>query len=112
MTDASKKPTAAEAAGTTGENGDSLALIYENSRETLELLRQLVQLLLPKSEPKKGPTLEELIAALVAHQRDQMVLLRQIQAGIGAVLDRLPEPGLGGDGPDDGRPGPNGRHRA
>jgi hypothetical protein len=34
--------------------------------------------------------LEELIAALVAQQRDALILLRQIASDVGAVLDRLP----------------------
>jgi hypothetical protein len=52
-------------------------------------LRALVGLLVNKPE-REGPTLEDLIAALIAQQRDGLVLLRQIAAGQEAILDRLP----------------------
>ena len=92
-------PSSAEAAEPDNALAQTLALIQADTHETLELVRSLVQLLLPKTEPKQGPTLEELIAAMVALLRDQMVLLRQIQADLGVALDRLPEPGLdGGEG--------------
>jgi hypothetical protein len=66
--------------------------------------------LLPK--PKEGPTLEELIAAMVALLRDQMTPLRQMQADLGVALDRLPEPGPDGDGPGVRRGTLSGTHRA
>jgi len=90
----------------------TVALIQADTHETLELVRSLVQLLLPKTEPKQGPTLEELIAAVVALLRDQMVLLRQMQADIGVALDRLPEPAMNGEGAGFRRGMPNGTHRA
>jgi hypothetical protein len=102
-----------DAAGATADDATSiLALIQSDTRETLELVRALVQLLLPTNEPKQGPSLEELIAALVALQRDQMILLRQLQADIGAVLDRLPESSISGEGLGYDRRPPNGNHRA
>ena len=82
--------------GRPAENGQELAgavsdlaVIREQSRECLELLRALVSLLVNKPE-REGPTLEDLIAALIAQQRDALVLLRQIAAGQEAILDRLP----------------------
>ena len=77
---------------------DDLAVIREQTRETLELLRALVAALLNKPE-KTGPTLEELIAALVAQQRDALILLRQIALDQGAILDRLPPQPDFGDRP-------------
>ena len=71
------------------ESGSNLVVIREQTRECLELLRALVGLLINKPE-REGPTLEDLIAALVAQQRDALVLLRQIASDQGAILDRLP----------------------
>ena len=68
---------------------EDLSVIREQTRECLELLRALVGLLVNKPE-REGPTLEDLIAALIAQQRDGLVLLRQIAAGQEAILDRLP----------------------
>lgn len=78
--------TAADADG--GKESD-LVIIREQTRECLELLRALVGLLVNKPE-REGPTLDDLIAALVAQQRDALVLLRQIASDQGAILDRLP----------------------
>ena len=103
-------PSANEADEPENALAQTLALIQADTHETLELVRSLIQLLLPK--PKEGPTLEELIAAMVALQRDQMVLLRQVQADLGVALDRLPEPGLDGEGPGVRRGTLNGTHRA
>lgn len=66
-----------------------LTIIREQTRECLELLRALVGLLVNKPE-REGPTLEDLIAALIAQQRDALVLLRQIASDQGAIFDRLP----------------------
>jgi hypothetical protein len=70
-------------------SGPDLAVVREQTRECLELLRALVGLLVNKPE-REGPTLEDLIAALIAQQRDALVLLRQIASDQGAILDRLP----------------------
>lgn len=78
-------------AGAQAEPPDDLAVIREQTRETLELLRALVAALLNKPE-KTGPTLEDLIAALVAQQRDVLILLRQIALDQATILDRLPSP--------------------
>ena len=58
----------------------------------------MVGLLVNKPE-REGPTLEDLIAALVAQQRDALILLRQIASDQGAILDRLPALPVGGGGP-------------
>jgi hypothetical protein len=87
-----------------------LTIIREQTRECLELLRALVGLLVNKPE-REGPTLEDLIAALVAQQRDALVLLRQIASDQGAILDRLPA--LAADGADasaNGHAAHNGTH--
>ncbi len=84
-------------AGDDGAQSD-LAIIRAQTRECLELLRALVGLLVNKPE-RDGPTLEDLIAALVAQQRDALILLRQIASDQGAILDRLPALPVGGGGP-------------
>ena len=82
------KPTAPQGSSDHGTEA-VLAIIREQTRECLELLRALIGLLVNKPE-REGPTLEDLIAALVAQQRDALVLLRQIASDQGAILDRLP----------------------
>lgn len=47
---------------------DEISTIAEQQRETLALLRQLIEMLLPKVDPDK-PKLEDLIAVLVGHPR-------------------------------------------
>lgn len=66
---------------------EDLTVIREQTRETLELVRNLVGLLLPKDDGD-GPKLEDLIAALIAQQRDILVATRQIQSDIQALLRR------------------------
>ena len=87
------KPAPANA-GDSGAESD-LAIIREQTREGLELLRALVGLLMNKPE-RDGPTLEDLIAALLAQQRDMLILLRQIATDQNAILDRLPAIAEGG----------------
>ena len=88
-----------QGANAAGDGGESdLTIIREQTRECLELLRALVSLLVNKPE-REGPTLEDLIAALVAQQRDALILLRQIASDQGAILDRLPALPVGGGEP-------------
>ena len=89
-----------EVAGASGE-GSELAIIREQTRETLELVRTLVALLLPKEGGRDGPTLEELISVMVAQQRDTLVLLRMIQQGIHTLLDRSGSRGEPPNGQDE-----------
>ncbi len=94
------------------ELGSDLAVIREQTRESLELLRALVGLLVNKPE-REGPTLEDLIAALIAQQRDALVLLRQIASDQGAILDRLPALPVDGAGAGaNGHAAHNGAHRS
>jgi hypothetical protein len=66
---------------------EDIAILREESREQLELLRTLVKLLLPKGDDD-GPKLEDLIAALVAQQRDVIVGIRQMQSDMEVLLER------------------------
>ena len=68
----------------------ALATIQEQSRQTLELLRTLVGLIVPIVGDREGPPLEDLIATLVAQNRDLLTIARRIQADVRAIGDRLP----------------------
>jgi len=93
-------------------NKSDLTIIREQARECLELLRALVSLLVNKPE-REGPSLEDLIAALIAQQRDALVLLRQIASDQGAILDRLPALPVDGAGAGaNGHATHNGAHRS
>ncbi len=93
-----------------GEGGreDDLTVIREQTRESLELLRSLVALMLPQGD-REGPTLEDLIAALVAQQRQMIAGIDRIEA----ALQRLVEGADGGRGSRaNGNSHPNGYSRS
>ncbi len=73
---------------------DDLSVIREQTRETVALLRQLIEMLLPRGEPD-APKLEDLIAALVMQQQETLRVVKQVAADLAALLDR-----------DGGRPAP------
>ena len=60
-----------------GSVPEQLGALRAETHEILELVRSLVSLLLPKGDDD-GPKLEDLIAALVAQQRDILIAVRQI----------------------------------
>lgn len=65
------------------------AAIREQGRATLELLRTLIGILLPK-DPGAGQDLRDLLAALVAGQRDILALAEEIAAGLRRLEGRPP----------------------
>jgi hypothetical protein len=67
-----------------------LAIIQDQSRQTLELLRTLIGLIVPIVGDREGPPLEDLIAILVAQNRDLLTIVRRIQADIRAIADSSP----------------------
>jgi len=67
---------------------EDLAVIREQTSETLQILRNLLSLMMPK-EDDGGPKLVDLIAALVAQQRDILVGIRRLQSDVNALFDRL-----------------------
>ena len=67
-----------------------LATIQDQTRQTLELLRTLIGLIVPIVGDREGPLLEDLIATLVAQNRDLLTIARRIHADIRAIGDRLP----------------------
>ena len=66
---------------------DDLAVIREQTRDILALMRQLIELLLPKGDPD-GPKLEDLIAALVAQQARTLMVCQQISTDVQVLLER------------------------
>ena len=69
---------------------ETLATIQDQSRQTLELLRTLIGLIVPIVGDREGPPLEDLIATLVAQNRDLLTIARRIHADVRAIGDRLP----------------------
>jgi hypothetical protein len=69
---------------------ETLATIQDQSRQTLELLRTLIGLIAPIVGDREGPPLEDLIATLVAQNRDLLTIARRIHADVRAIGDRLP----------------------
>ena len=67
-----------------------LATIQDQTRQTLELLRTLIGLIVPIVGDREGPLLEDLIATLVAQNRDLLTIARRIHADVRAIGDRLP----------------------
>ena len=77
-----------------GELAADIDVIKEQTRDTLALLRQLVEMLLPKGDPDK-PKLDDLIAALVAQQARILAIVGQLRLDMASVLDLLPPIGGG-----------------
>ncbi len=70
------------------EETKNLAIIRAQTFESLQILRNLLSLLMPK-EDDDGPQLVDLIAALVAQQRDILVGLKRLQSDINAHFKQL-----------------------
>jgi hypothetical protein len=67
-----------------------LATIQDQGRQTLALLRTLINLIVGIVGDREGPPLEDLIATLVAQNRDLLTIARRIRADVRAISDRLP----------------------
>ena len=87
---AGKDATDAEAGDHEDSIRETLATILEQTRQTLELLRTLIGFIVPIVGDREGPPLEDLIATLVAQNRDLLTIARRIQADVRAIGDRLP----------------------
>ena len=70
-----------------------LGTIQDQTRESLELLRSLVNQLLQQHALREAPALEDLIATLLLQQREILTIAQQTRADVRALRDRLP--GLG-----------------
>lgn len=64
-----------------GANGEALGL-------SMDLLRRIIELLLPKAAGD-GPTLTELLAAVLATMRELLIVERSNAKGIDEILSRL-----------------------
>lgn len=81
-------------------NGDALSI-------SMDLLRRIIELLLPKAAGD-GPTLSELLEALLATMRELLIVERSNALGIDEVLSRLDASGIGVPAQTAGT---NGKHR-
>ncbi len=81
-------------------NGDALSL-------SMDLLRRIIELLLPKATGD-GPTLGELLAAVLAAMRELLLVERANAAGIDEILERLDTAGFN---KPQSQPKPNGSPR-
>ena len=76
----------------------TLAVILDQGRQTLDLLKALVGFLTSKGE-REGPTLEELLAKIMAQQTQIITIGKMTQADLnqlgktlpGAVVDAIEE---------------------
>lgn len=76
-----------EIAQTVHANADSLSL-------SLDLLKRIIELLLPKATDE-GPTLAELLAAVLEAMRELLLVEKANAAGIDEILGRLDAAGIG-----------------
>ncbi len=86
-----KRQSAAASAVAEEQEGiqKTLAVIEEQGRQTLELVKAIIGLLLPK-EGREGPSFEELLAKLVAQQHEALVLAKATQADVARLPETLP----------------------
>jgi hypothetical protein len=71
-----------------GDDPKDIAVIRKQTFESLQILRNLLSLLMPK-EDDAGPKLVDLIAVLVAQQRDILVGIKSVQTDMNALFDLL-----------------------
>ena len=100
MDQTDKTASGSPASGSAAEQSrdDDLAVIREQTRDILALMRQLIELLLPKGDPD-GPKLEDLIAALVAQQARTLMVCQQISTDVQVLLEQQ-RPGTDGHADD------------
>jgi hypothetical protein len=67
-----------------------LAAILEQGRQTLDLVKALIGLLAPKAD-REGPTLEELLAKIMAQQTQIITLGKMTQTDLNRLGKTLPE---------------------
>ena len=82
--------TPATLADEPGRTHEILAAILEQGRQTLELVKALVGLLTPKGE-REGPTLEELLAKIMAQQVQLITIGKMTQADLDRLGKTLPD---------------------
>jgi uncharacterized protein YicC (UPF0701 family) len=72
-----------------GADREILVTIQDRTRQTLELVKTLVELLVAKEGDREGPTLEELLAVLIAQQRDMLTGIQRLQTDVSAIVQNL-----------------------
>ena len=83
-------PTPATLQDESGSTHEILGAILEQGRQTFELVKALVSLLAPKGE-QEGPTLEELLAKIMAQQSQLITIGKMTQADLDRLGKALPE---------------------
>ena len=69
---------------------EALTRIEEQGRQTLELVKALIGLLMPKEGVREGPSLEDLLSALIMQQREAITIAKANQESLGHLGDTLP----------------------
>ena len=85
-------PVPAEAGAEAGEQtaiAERLEAIEEQGRLTVELLRTMLGLLMP-NEDRDGPSLEDMVASLIAMQRDLLAISKGTRSDIKHLGETLP----------------------
>ena len=67
---------------------ERLDAIEDQGRQTLELIRSLIGIMLP-STGREGPPLEDLIATVIVQQRDAAALLHAVHKNVGQIAEHL-----------------------
>ena len=80
-----------------------LGEVQEQGRLTLELVRAIIELLLPKGD-RSGPSLDELLATLIVQLRELTTIARTIQAAVGRLEQRAGPNGIAASTVRVGRP--------
>ncbi len=70
---------------------EALAAIEAQGRQTLALVKALVTLLIPKEGGREGPTLEDLLAQLIAQQREAIQIGRATHGELQRLARTLPD---------------------
>jgi len=70
-----------------------LGEVQEQGRLTLELVRAIIELLLPKGD-RSGPSLDELLATLIVQLRELTTIARATQVAVGRLEQRAGPNGI------------------
>jgi hypothetical protein len=77
-----------------GTTREMLTAILDQSRQTFDLVKALVGLLTPKGD-REGPTLEELLAKIMAQQTQIITIGKMTQADLDRLGKSLPDAVVG-----------------
>ena len=74
-----------------GDIRETLAAIEAQGRQTLDLVRALVALMMPKEGGREGPSLEDLVAQLIMQQREAIKVGRATREDLHGFARSLPD---------------------